>query len=56
MNTVCKAAYPDTRPYTGLKAVLCPGFSNERNACCTAVNMYTMGVNTDMAWNAYNND
>ena len=35
MNAVCKAAYPDTCPYTGVKAFLCPG-------CARAVVVNTM--------------
>jgi hypothetical protein len=56
MSIVCKAAYPDTCPYTGVALWKCPGFYNERDACYAAVDLYTSGVNTGLAHNAFKDD
>jgi hypothetical protein len=42
-DTVCRAAYPATCPYTGLQIVLCPDWFFEKAACYDAANIYYLG-------------
>ena len=44
MNTVCRAAYPATCPYTGIKSVLCPDWFFEKATCYDAAVIYFTGL------------
>jgi len=44
MNGICAVAYPAQCPYSGIKALLCPGFFNERTACYQAASLYYSSV------------